>query len=253
MTEFRKNDRVKVVDASHRIVISRTPGARQLRRGEILTVATPSQKTPAGNITLVELPLSWKGSRFELVEHVVDEDKDGKPLYAGDRVTVVYPGGKHRECLVESTEEIGSWVTVYPVGGGIATNAPRSAVTLLRHHWEEPANSLATSMQNLGRVWAEYRCTEADRAAKALDAVAEAIQKAIDEADEIAKREQQAIAALPGGNGSIIRLTHRATGQPELHRIKAAWVDAETRKIWRDDEVANYSYEIIRDAQKEDR
>ena len=70
---------------------------------------------------------------------------------------------------------------------------------------------------------------------------------------EDAKREQQAIAALPGGNGSIIRLTHRATGQPELHRIKAAWVDAETRKIWRDDEVANCSYEIIRDAQKEDR
>lgn len=52
-------------------------------------------------------------------------------------------------------------------------------------------------------------------------------------------------------DGSVIRLGKPATAQRELHRIKGAWTDAMTGTVWPDGDIARYSYEIIRDAEKE--
>lgn len=249
MTEFRKHDRVKVVDGTGRIIITTDPGARQLRRGEILTVATPSQKTPAGNITLVELPLSWKGSRFELVEHAVAEDKDGKPLYVGDTVTRRAVGGwEPYEATVRDGQPVNGCVHLSDRSCS-SISAPRKFVELKRHHWEEPANPLATSLQNLGRTWAEYRRTEAGRTAKALDAVTEAIQKAINDADEVAEREQ-AIAYLPGDNGSIVAPANEKD-RSRAYLIGGRWLFAGGGET--DPTRWPRGFRVILDTDKEDR
>lgn len=140
MTTFQEHDRLRVVDASHRYFAHAVRGGtrRQLATGEIVEV----MRVHGNSVQLVGFPAIWRGNRFELVEHAVNTDRDGKPLYVGDIVRRLdTASGVPGEGPVERQQPTGAYSSKVAFEArnhtGTALLTPeRDQVVLVRHHWE---------------------------------------------------------------------------------------------------------------------
>lgn len=181
MTAFRKHDRVRALESGPSTVGQGTA----LVAGQIYTVHAVE---PGGRIDIAEDEIMWTPSLFKLAERAVAEDKNGKPLYVGDEV--LWGHVNPTDALVRggSTED----EEVLVVSEGREYGIPRANITLARHHWaspipapeppakaEDPDAKLRASVQRFGETFEEYRKSEVERVAAAVDALNAAFQKVV--------------------------------------------------------------------------
>jgi hypothetical protein len=137
MTEFKRHDRVRVIDDSP-MPLGAMSG---LTKGDIHTIHKDQIK--GSRSVSVALPAEVRhyfSSRFELVERAVNTDKDGKPLYIGDHVRRHAGEGviDYRAIVVEQEPQRGGPRRREDVVvlNKAMRGAPRDLVELVRHHWE---------------------------------------------------------------------------------------------------------------------
>lgn len=332
MTELRKHDRLKVVDDTTRIVIG--INGRQPVRDEVVTVSSVAKN---GSVQLVGFPLLWRADRFEMVERAVGHDKDEKPLYVGDTVTVTATRARETKVLGHPVPD-GQIPVVVRKGSdavaGVGGHAHFSNVSLVRHHWEHPIlgfdgttaegnpfvvvgymdeggmktyrprpdveliQQMEAQIRRWNTMFGNYAVPVQSNHAlgKAVDvpvqlnwddvvigsvvqvrvrATGEEFTAEVTESPNGTKKGQEPSPHVHGiwtgtsivrkcwellrndlpvktwADGSVILLGLSGTARREMHRIKGTWIDAMTGKTWADTLVATYSYEIVRDAERE--
>lgn len=130
MTEFRPHDRVKVLDTP---LNQRTTA---LNVGDVLIVSSVKQIGGKRILFFDGHGTSWAGERFELVEHAVNTDKNGTPLYVGDIVRRRTFGNDDAEGVVKNPQPVNGNVAFFATNRNMDLAPPRHLVELVRHHWE---------------------------------------------------------------------------------------------------------------------
>lgn len=149
MTTFQKHDRIRVVDDSRR-GLTRSPFPYAY--GEIVTVESQNPRRGLVHLADDANPMGWVADRFELVEHAVNADRNGTPLYGGDIVRRVdtAPGVpnegpvKPHQVVAPSEELQTVQFTARHVTADVDMWPRRDQVELVRHHWESPPPSKPT-------------------------------------------------------------------------------------------------------------